>query len=158
VDGDQWLDPIQLEGSIADQPAFYPTCADDGTLYYMNIAERRPYTARLNTDGLWDAEPLEVEFGGHTFTAPDQSFVLMDARADDSLGKGDIYVAFADGEGGWSLPVNLGPGVNSTFGESCPSLSPDGRFVFFSRYDEEGERSQIYWIDAGVIEEARLRL
>jgi len=158
VAGDQWLEPVQLEGPIADHPAFYPTCADDGTLYYMNIAERRPYTARRNADGHWDAEPLAVEFGGHTFTAPDQSFVLMDARADDSLGKGDIYVAFADGEGGWTMPVNLGPDVNSTFGESCPSLSPDGQFVFFSRYDEEGERSQIYWVEAGVIEEARKRL
>jgi len=155
VDGDAWRDPAPLAGSIADQPAFYPTCAADGTLYYTDIAERRPYRARRGDDGDWAAEPLAVDYGGHCFPAPDQSFVLLDARDEDGFGKGDIHVAFADGAGGWSRPVNLGIGVNTAYSESCPSLSADGGILFFSRYDEEDERSQIYWVDAAVVERAR---
>jgi len=155
VDGDDWADPAPLSGAIAEQPAFFPTMAADGTLYYSNIAERHPYFSRQAEDGTWNAQPLAVDFGLHTFVAPDQSFVVMDARADDSLGGGDLYVAFATGENTWTEPVNLGPGVNSTYSESCPSLSADGRYLFFSRYEEEGGVAQIYWVDADVIANAR---
>jgi Tol biopolymer transport system component len=157
INGDQWVEPAPLTGSIADASAFFPTSASSGTIYYTNIAERRPYRAVRNEDGSWKAEPLAIEFGGHTFVAPDESFVLVDARAEDSRGKGDIYVAFATADGGWTKPANLGDGVNSEYSESCPSLSDDGKYLFFSRYDEPGEVAQVYWVDSAVIEEARRR-
>ena len=158
VDGEQWSNPLPLTGAIAEQSAFYPTLTTDGTLYYTNIEERKPYVARQVEDGTWDVNPVAIDFGGHVFVAPDQSFLLLDARVADSLGKGDIYVAFADGEDGWTRPVNLGPGVNSEFSESCPSLSADGKYLFFSRYDEDGGIAQIYWVDAKVISIAHDRL
>jgi len=154
-DGDLWHDPVPLAGAIAEHPAFYPVMANDGTLYYTNIKERRPYFARRSKNGNWSAQPVPVEFGGHVYIEPDQSFLLLDARAEDSLGGGDIYVAFPATNGGWTKPVNLGSGVNSEFGESCPSLSADGKYLFFSRYNEEGGIAQIYWVDAGVITQAR---
>jgi Tol biopolymer transport system component len=157
IDGDNWINPSPLAGAIAEHPAFYPTQAADGTLFYTNIAERRPYVSRLGEDGTWSAKPVAVDFGGHVFVAPDQSFLLLDARAEDSLGLGDIYVAFAEGGSNWSKPINLGPGVNSTFSESCPSLSADGKYLFFSRYDEDGGIAQIYWVDAEVVSNARNR-
>jgi hypothetical protein len=158
VDGKGWHDPLPLAGAIAEQPAFYPTVADDGTLYYSNIVDRRPYFSRQLDDGSWNAQPVPVEFGMHVYIVPDQSFLLLDARAEDSFGAGDIYVAFPAGNGNWTKPVNLGPGVNSEFSESCPSLSADGKYLFFSRYDEDGEIAQIYWVDARVIAEARGKL
>jgi hypothetical protein len=45
--------------------------------------------------------------------------------------------------------------VNSGFDETCPSLSADGRYLFFSRYDEPDEVSDIYWIDSAVIDAVR---
>jgi Tol biopolymer transport system component len=155
VDGDQWHDPAPLQGAISEDPAFYPTMATDGSLYYSNIKQRRPYVARLQNDGSWDAKPVAVEFGMHVFIAPDPSFMLLDARAEDSFGGSDIFVAFPAQDGGWQTPLNLGPGVNSTYGETCPSLSADGRYLFFSRYNEAGDVSQIYWVDADVIGQAR---
>lgn len=157
IEADDWVEPMPLTGAIAEQAAFYPTMADDGTLYYSNIEARKPYFSRQGPDGTWSAQAVAVDFGMHVFVAPDQSFLLLDARAEDSLGKGDIYVAFATGENRWSEPVNLGAGVNSAFSESCPSLSADGKYLFFSRYDEEGGVAQIYWVDAGVITAARKR-
>lgn len=157
IAGDEWIDPAPLTGPIAASPAFFPTSAASGAIYYTNIAERKPYRARPGSDGSWHVEPLAVEFGGHVFVAPDESFVLVDARVEDSRGEGDIYVAFATTDGGWTKPVNLGNGVNSEFSESCPSLSDDGKYLFFSRYDEPDEVAQIYWVDSGVIENARQR-
>ena len=157
IAGDRWINPAPLTGPIAESPAFFPTSATSGAIYYTNITERKPYRARRGADGSWQVEPLALEFGGHIFVAPNESFVLVDARAEDSRGKGDIYVAFATDDGGWTKPVNLGDSVNSEYSESCPSLSDDGRYLFFSRYDEPDEVAQIYWVDSGVIENARQR-
>lgn len=160
VDGDEWLNPSPLQGNISEDSAFYPTMATDGSLYYSNIKQRRPYVAKRQDDGSWSAKPVAVEFEKHVFImhvfiAPDQSFMLLDARAEDSLGESDIYVAFPAPNGDWQTPINLGPDVNSAYGETCPSLSADGKYLFFSRYNEPGDVSQIYWVDAAVIEQAR---
>lgn len=158
IDGDQWVDPQPLTGPIADAPAFFPTTTESGAITYTNIAERKFYRATVGVDGTWQTEPLAIEPGGHIFMAPDESFALVDGRGEDSLGKGDLYVVFRNSDGGWSKRVNLGAGVSSEFSESCPSLSADGRYVFFSRYDEPGELAQVYWVDSAVIETARHRL
>jgi hypothetical protein len=155
--GNEFINSAPLTGPIAESPAFFPTSAASGTIYYTNIGERKPYRARRDADGSWHAEALDLQFGGHIFVSPDESFVLVDAQAEDSRGKGDIYVAFATAGGGWTQPVNLGDGVNSEFSESCPSLSDDGKYLFFSRYNEPGEVAQIYWVDSSVIEDARQR-
>ena len=66
----------------------------------------------------------------------------------------DIYVAFRTAEGGWTEPANFGPEVNTEHAETCPSLSSDGKYLFFSRYDEDGGVSNI-WISSSVIDDAR---
>jgi hypothetical protein len=48
--------------------------------------------------------------------------------------------------------------VNTEFAETCPSLSPDGEFIFFSRYNEPEGRSNIYWISANLMQTAREKL
>lgn len=63
-----------------------------------------------------------------------------------TLGGPDIYVASrARTSHPWSLPVNLGPAVNSPAAESRPSLSWDGTTLYFgsNRPDSEGD-SDIY--------------
>jgi len=47
-------------------------------------------------------------------------------------GDGDIYVAKREtANDPWGPPVNLGPTVNSAYGETYPSLSPDSLLLFF---------------------------
>ncbi|MBT8486169.1 MAG: PD40 domain-containing protein, partial [Phycisphaerae bacterium] len=43
----------------------------------------------------------------------------------------DLWVSVR-GDDGWSTPVNLGTGVNSTNHESGPALTPDGRSIYFA--------------------------
>ena len=152
---DSWARSRPLAGSPATDPAFFPTISRAGRLYYTNLKTRSLWVAEQDGQGAWQGRPLGLEFGGHGFIAPDESFILLDGTHEGGLGQGDIWVAFNHGPEGWSTPVNLGPRVNSAHGESCPSLSPDGRCLFFSRYDEVGGVSQIYWVDARVIETAR---
>ena len=150
-----WHNPRELPSPLADAPAFYPTMSDEGTLYYTNLAARKIYRAELEGNSARSVEEAGLEFGGHAFIAPDESFVLVDARQADSLGDSDIYVAFRQSDGSWGSPRNLGPEVNSEFSETCPSLSADGKYLFFSRYNEPDEVSDIYWIDSTVIDAKR---
>lgn len=150
-----WRNPGELAPPMADDPAFYPTMSNRGTLYYTNPADMRVYRAELDGLAVSSVENAGLEFGGHAFIAPDESFVLVDARESDSIGGSDIYVAFRRPDGGWTRPRHLGAEVNSDFDETCPSLSADGRYLFFSRYDEPDDVSDIYWIDSAVINAAR---
>jgi len=48
----------------------------------------------------------------------------------DGQGRCDIYYSSFDGKN-WSLPVNIGPPVNTALWESQPSISANGRMLFF---------------------------
>ena len=154
-EGSGWSKPRELDYPVNDAPAFYPTVSATGNLYYSNIKERKIYRASPVEGQYKTTEPAGVESGLHGFIAPDESFILFDARREDSRGKMDIYAAFRDSSGAWSSPVSLGPEVNTPFSESCPSLSHDGRYIFFSRYNEPGDISNIYWISSGILEELK---
>jgi hypothetical protein len=116
---------------------------------------------------------------GDAFIAPDESYLILSAdRKEYGLGRSDLWISFRHPDGSWSEIVNMGNKVNSEGGENCPILSPCGRYLFFtSRQTDEIPDStvltyeaiqqawrsprnfpwfgDIYWVDAGVIEELK---
>jgi hypothetical protein len=63
----------------------------------------------------------------------------------DAKGGQDIYVSTrASTDDPWSAPVNLGAAVNTSGGESRPSLSWDARTLFFGRAPGPEGSSDIY--------------
>jgi Tol biopolymer transport system component len=85
--------------------------------------------------------------------APDGSFLVFCSTRPGGCGGSDLYVSFTDGHGGWTLPINLGDDFNSAADEYAPSLSPDGRFLFFTRHD--GKRGELYWVRTSALERFR---
>jgi len=70
----------------------------------------------------------------------------------------DIGIAYRQTDGSWDKPVRLGGGVNTADFERFPSLSPDGRFLFFIRSTSHrfvGEGAHFYWVSVKIIEELR---
>ena len=49
------------------------------------------------------------------------------------MGSCDIYASFLQKDGSWSEAVNLGPKINSVMWESQPSISSDGKTLYFVR-------------------------
>jgi hypothetical protein len=70
---------------------------------------------------------------GCPFESPDgHSFYLASTRA-GSLGGNDLWVANRRSKKEpWSTPVNLGPAVNSTANDFCPTSLPGHRLLFVS--------------------------
>ena len=65
----------------------------------------------------------------------------------DALGGPDLYVATRESAAdAWSTPVNLGPNVNSSAGETRPSLSWDGTTLYFgsTRPGSEAASADLY--------------
>ena len=86
--------------------------------------------------------------------APDESFLIFHSDRPGGFGDHDLYIAFHKGENDWTDPVNMGENINTSGWEMGPSLSPDGKYLFFTRrksWDTE-EPSKIYWVDIKIIE------
>jgi Tol biopolymer transport system component len=148
--GRGWSEPRDL-GAPIDSPAVEQgsSVAADGTLYFSS---NRPggkgsfdlYRARLVAGRYAAPENLgdlnSAAYEGQPCVAPDQSFIVFAStgRADALHGdgvlypRGDLYVSFRTASGSWSVPRNLGAPINSAAAESNPSLSPDGRWLYFT--------------------------
>jgi len=74
------------------------------------------------------------EWEAHSSISPDGSYMLFD-RIEST------FVSFLKDDGTWSQGYNLGKKLH------VPSISPDGKFIFFS---SDGD---IYWVDAKIIED-----
>ena len=151
-----FANPQPLGEPIARDPSFFPVQANDGSLFYTNLAERAIYRASFDDGRVTGVEPAGLEIGGHAFPSPDGTFMVLDSASLNSDEQRDIYVAFRNDDGGWGHPHPLGPEVNTEHSETCPTLSPDGELLFFSRYNEPGQLSNIYWISTTVISDAAL--
>ena len=157
---DSWSDAKRLESPINNDDIFYPNQAKNGDFFYTNISDIRNMKINYapNKNGKYpEVQEVDIEFGIHAFIAPSQDYLLINARnkEDETRKDNDIYVCFKEKDGTWTKPINLGDSVNSTFGETCPSITQDGKYLFFSRYNEEGGFSNIYWVSAEVINKVR---
>jgi len=85
--------------------------------------------------------------GIHPFISPDEAFLLFDCQREEGFGgEGDIYVAFRDTAGEWGDAFNLGAEVNGPGVEFCASVSPDGKYIFYTR------NRDIYWVSTKILE------
>ena len=87
------------------------------------------------------------------FIAPDESYLIFSRTVPEEKGRSDLFISFRGGDGKWSEAVNMGDTVNSLHNETSPVVTPDGRYLFFSRVS--GDINGVFWTSADVIEELR---
>lgn len=148
-----WSNAIQLDSPINDDEVFYPNQAKNGDLFYFNISKMKTYYAPNKNGEFSEVDEVKTEFGIHAFISPSQDFLVLNSRNKEDAQRNDhdIYVCFKKKNGTWSKPINLGKDVNSNFLETSPSITPDGKYLFFSRYNEEGGLSNFYWVSTEII-------
>lgn len=125
---------------------FWATFTNTNTMYYSNLGVSRIYRSEISDKQYKEAEYSGIPFGVHPFISKEESFILFNY-------KGDIYIAFKNKEKEWAEPIKFGGLINtSEYGETCPSLFPDEKYIFFSRYNDTNKKSDIYWVSADLIE------
>jgi hypothetical protein len=168
---DGWSLARRLGPSVnTEHSEFYPTVVADGSLYFVSdrpseLGPRNLYRAARRADDSFEVAipigpPIDTaQSKGDTFVAPDESYLIFSSRDRGGHGFGDLFVAFRNRNGGWTEPKNMGPTINTKELEFCPMVSPDGRWLSFSRrYGESWPTTtdaEIYWMDASIIEELR---
>jgi len=86
------------------------------------------------------------------YIAPDGSYLIF-SRTDSRLTNSDLYVCFRNSAGSWGPALRFDSPINTAWHDQCASVSLDGRYLFFLSF--RGGKSQIYWVDAAVIEAMR---
>jgi Tol biopolymer transport system component len=89
------------------------------------------------------------------FISPDESYLIFcSTRGLSEYDQGDLFISFHKHDGSWTDPVTLGTTINTNQMERFSTLSPDGKYLFFTR-DTEGYDEDVYWVSAKIIDDIK---
>jgi len=165
-----WTDPVKVSGLIPEEEGkgTMSFCfAKNGNLYF-DYGE-----ADATGEFAWDIYVSEYKNGAYEapvkmangindgisdwwpWIAPDESYLIWSSRREGEAGYGDLYISFRQANGAWGRPVNMGVEVNTSGQERSPSVSPDGKYLFFARHKDRVTYADFYWMSASVLEKLR---
>jgi len=136
----------------------------NGTYYFDTYTKKLDTPIRYSRliNGKYEQpKSLGPQFGigrynAHPYIAPDESYIIFDSVRDGGYGSSDLYISFRATDGSWGPAINMGDKINTAASEKNPSVSPDGKFIFFDwRTKPRNEDVTIYWVDAQIIEALR---
>ncbi|MDB5235180.1 MAG: hypothetical protein JWR44_2173 [Hymenobacter sp.] len=103
------------------------------------------YVSRQNKDGsLGEPVPISPAIntsyneGAGSISGDGKTLVFASCDRPKAIGNCDLYISRRTGNN-WSAPANLGTNVNSTEWDSQPSLSADGRTLYFTSTRRGGQ-------------------
>lgn len=161
-----WSELQNLEPPTVSNDSMYImrlSSAANGTYYfdtYMESDSTFPIRYSRLIDGKHE-EPIALPktintgaFLSHPFIAPDESYLLFDAQREDGFGDSDIYISFKQKDGTWGNAINLGDKINTNAWEASASITPDGKYLFFTRNvgSDDFENIDVFWVSARVVE------
>jgi len=77
--------------------------------------------------------------------SPDGQYIYFTAcNRDDGYGSCDIYYSYKKGDH-WSIPENIGEPINTIYWESQPSISSDGKTLYFTSNRKGGKGGMDLW-------------
>ena len=185
-----WGLPVNIGAPVnTDKDEFYPTLTKDGTLYLT-----ASYDSTLGGEDLFFSRLIDGKYSQpqnlganvntaegeyNAFVSPDGDYIIFTSEGwGEGIGSGDLWISFRDHKNEWQKPVNMGEAVNSPSFEYCPSLTPDGKFLFFTSMRSNQDHltpgkkityqtiietlsqpgngnGDIYWIDSKIIDSLR---
>lgn len=188
-EGDEWGRPQNIGAPVSTEAnEFYPSVTESGTIYYCmqsnnSIGGEDLFYAEFK-DGKYQSP---VNLGENVNTKADEynsfisrngSYIIFTSHGwGKGVGSGDLWISFKDENGDFQKPLNMGEKINSKYFEYCPSVTHDGKYLFFTsnkRPDSFGKNklsyndivglmgeplngsSNIYWISASLIDELRV--
>ncbi len=144
-----WSEAKHLDGAVNSQYVEYScSFANNGDMYLSSARDGKSidiYLSKLVDGEYQQPQPLNSTVntqGPETdaYIAPDGSYLLFtSAGRDDMLAakngavypRSDIYISYNQ-NGKWTKAQRLPEPVNSTADDNCPSISRDGKTLFFT--------------------------
>ncbi len=159
-EGKKWSEPqLFAKEALSEFEDYFPIVTYSGNLYFNSQRGGRGtndiYCSR-HIDGRYSAaeklpEPINTQYREFdAFVNPDEKMILFSSERPGGFGGSDIYVSFKRPDGSWSEPKNLGNDINSAQSEYGATLSPDGKYFFYTSGKNGNE--DIFWVSAKIIE------
>ncbi len=158
-----WSDPVHLENpinSVADDGSVCVTGnknlffisrrggGAEGSILYKAKYVNNIFTQIENMGNIIPTVSKESE----PYMAPDESYLIfISQNRQGGLGGWDLWICFKNIDNSWSIPVNIGPEINTDKDEYGPRVTPDGKYLFFTR-ETRGQDMDIYWVSANIID------
>ena len=164
--GDVWarkyVEKTEAGWSAARADGFLPSGSSSftrsGRVYFSREMKTKIWHtgivgARYAADGYADVTPLGEAINRPNaidytpYISPDESFLLFSSNRPLNGDKEEmfIHVSFRKSDGTWSAPKRVSQ-IRGRF----PSLSPDGKYLFFC-----GDDGNIYWADKRILDSFR---
>lgn len=133
LSGNTWSEPHHLDSAINLNGVsnFAPSVSKNGTLFYCSRRTGLTGMQSFYSEWLGDhyAVPKQLHIKGAVeiqdpFIAPDESYIIF-------LNGNDIFISLKRG-GQWTEAQNIGKQVNNGDSNSSPSVSPDGKMLYYS--------------------------
>lgn len=163
---ESWTKPQSIS-SIINKPngQFQAIFTNDGTVYYIDtkivaqkwscdiLKSKFKNGNYLTPDTLPDC--INSKFEDWTpFIAKDESYLIFASNRQSKYC--DLYISFHDIKNDtWSEPINMGELINTKSQETYPTVSPDGKYLFFTRYTDENNDMDVYWVSAKIIDKLK---
>jgi len=153
--------PVNVSSVNSPDDDYWPAISADNH-YFATTVSHRGETAYQATQedlmlfvkdsvGNWQPDsvltkPLNTPYneGSPAFSADGRYLFFVAADRKDGLGSCDIYYVIRHGNR-WSPPIHAGAPLNTRFWESNPSLSVDGRTLFFASNRPGGKGGMDIW-------------
>ncbi len=168
-----WSQPVCLGEAInTEHVEACPYLSSNGNLYFTS--NRNQYEDPTGNSDIFvskfingvfqKAEVLSGKINtayareSYPYIAPDEDYIIFsrDSRHFDSErnylnGDRKLMISFRDEQGKWREAIDMGERFMNT---RFPSVSPDGKYLFFTKYSEETSED-FYWVDANIIDDLR---
>ncbi len=161
--GTTWGKPQNLGPPVnTEKDELTPAVSRNGVLYFHgdygkgnDIYHSKFAGGKYTKPGRLGNSINTTQVEADAFIAPDESYILFSSwNKKGGFGSGDIYISFRNKDGSWGEPKNLGPEINSKAEENWPSVSPDGKFIFFTSTKRNG-LPDIYWVESSIIHQLK---
>jgi Tol biopolymer transport system component len=139
-----WGKPKQLLENM-----MYATLSSNHWLYYTDksggsMSSAFLVKAKFQNGALNEISEITIanenKYGrAHPFIAPDESYLIFDQM-------GELFITFKMDNGEWSSSIKLNNEINTSEFEFAPHVTPDGKYLFFTREDN------IFWVNTKVID------
>jgi outer membrane protein OmpA-like peptidoglycan-associated protein len=118
------------------------TAANDDENLYISYLKNGEWTSPVSLSSGINTPENE---GTCSISADGRTLVFTSCKGRESFGSCDLFVTYKVGED-WTMPVNLGGKINTSSWESQPSLSADGRTLYFTSDRRGGYGKRDIWI------------
>jgi hypothetical protein len=148
-----WSSPLELGSPFSVAVGGISLAADDSI--YFTPERGHFWVAPFVRNSQPPAIEIPVEqdnlYGCHPGIAPDKSFMVFYSVRPGARGgtETDLYLTLRRPDGTWTKPRNMGPRINSGYYEFGARISPDKKYMFFTRSTGWSSKfaADIYWVE-----------